>query len=116
MGCTHSGDEAPLVKTKMQLKQKFQPAETGNNLSTIILTKMVPVATHHFPLPFQPPCHTYPDQPNQHLLPLSNRLTASPTLISPSAGPQRLAVFSSYHLRLGGPKNLCPQKTQITAT
>jgi hypothetical protein len=68
---------------------------------------MAPVATHQFSLPFQPPCHPYPDQPNQHLLPLSNRLTASPTLLSPRAGPQRLAFFSSDHLRLGGPKYFC---------
>jgi hypothetical protein len=96
VGCTHSGDEAPLVKKKKKKKNKktkqnktkqitnneiknFNLLKPRNNLATIILTKMAPVATHHFSLPFQPPCHPYPDQPNQHLLRLSNRLTAFPT-------------------------------------
>jgi hypothetical protein len=60
---------------------------------------MAPVATHHFSLPFHPLCQLYPDQPNQHLLPLSNRRMAFPTLISLRAGLQKLDVFLSCHLR-----------------
>jgi hypothetical protein len=40
-------------KTKMQTNEKFQLAETRNDLSSIILREMAPVATRHFSLPFQ---------------------------------------------------------------
>jgi hypothetical protein len=54
---------------------------------------MAPVATHHFSLPFHPPWQLYPDQPNLHLLPVSNRLKAFPTLISLRAGLWMLDIF-----------------------
>jgi hypothetical protein len=71
-----------------------------NDLSNIILREMALVANHHFSLPFQAPCHASPDQPNEHLLPLFNQVTPSPTFLR--AGLIKLAVFPFYH-----PKYLC---------
>jgi aspartyl-tRNA synthetase len=57
VGCTHSGDEAPLVitnKSKKKRKQmkKFNFLRLVNDLSNINIREMAPVATHHFPLHF----------------------------------------------------------------
>jgi hypothetical protein len=65
---------------------------------------MAPFATRHISLPCQPPYQAFPDQPNQHMLPLSNQLTASPTWIYLTASLMKMAVFPSYHLWLPGPK------------
>jgi hypothetical protein len=54
---------------------------------------MAPITTHHFSLPFYPPCQLHPDQVNQNMLPLSNRLKAIPTLISLRAGLKKLDIL-----------------------
>jgi hypothetical protein len=90
----------------MQKRQKkIQLLRPGNDLSIIILTQPLPsssvISLNPFGLFVTPP-----DRPNQQLLPLSNQLTASLTLIFRRASLMKLAVFPSYLLCLGGRRSL----------
>jgi hypothetical protein len=95
------------MKNKNGNIEKFQLAGTGALFFKHHSQRNGSHHHRHFSLPFQPPSHASPDQPNQHLLLLSNQLTASPTLIALRASLMKLAVLPSYHLCLGGPKYLC---------